>query len=642
MLQKIRQAQAWMIKGVLIAVVGAFVVTIFYSWGVQSTQGPARSEVATILGTPIGMQEFQRTQNRLYEAYREIFRNQPDMDLRERFNFREMALEQLASRQLLLHTAQQNGLQVTDKEVYDRIASISAFQSQGRFDPARYQALLRSQVPPILPKQFEAEQRQELLLEKVQSLVRAAVGVTEAEVEQAYRQEHERVAVQYVALLPSLFAAQVEVTDEELRSYYEAHPEAYREPEQRQIQYIAITPQRFRSAGEPSQNEIERYYTSHQEAYRRQEQVRVRHILFTLAEDAPSEQEATVRATAEQVLRELHAGADFAALAQAHSNDTATAEKGGDLGFFPRGQMVKPFEDVAFALPVGQTSELVRTAFGYHIIRVEDRLAAGFKPLLEVQPEVIAALRQEKTREATLAFVDDLMGTLEEAPGQFTTLAEQYGLPVVTTPFVPATGQVAELAGVPELVRRAFTLVDPVGTIAGANGTHYIFRVAEIRPSTITAFAAVEIRVGEDLRRQKSAELARQTADAWVSQVQAGTSLDELAAPLQVPVVTTELLKRHDPLPQLGPSPAFSQTAFRLRDGEVGAAHDRTRHFVMRVTARQAADMGAYETEKAAYREKLLDRKRQQTLQAFQMSLQTAYQRLRLRGEIVVNPQYVF
>jgi peptidyl-prolyl cis-trans isomerase D len=642
MLQQMRQAQAWMIKGVLWAVVLAFVVTIFYSWGVRSSRGPTRSDVATILGEHVGLQEFQSRQNRLYEVYRDIFRNQPDVDLRERFNFREMALEQIATRHLLLRMAQQNGLTVTDREVYDRIAAIPAFQAQGRFDSARYQALLRSQVPPVLPRQFEEEQRQELLLEKVQSLVQAAAVVTDAEMEQAYRQEHERVAVQYVTLLPSLFASQVQVTDEELHAYYETHQEDYREPEQRQIQYIAISPQRFRPTGEPPQDEIERYYASHQEAFRRQEQVRVRHILFTLPEDAPSEREAEVRAKAEQVLHALHDGADFAALAQANSDDTSTAEKGGDLGFFPRGQMVKPFEDVAFSLPVGQTSDLVRTAFGYHILRVEDKVAAGIKPLLEVQPEVIAAIQQEKTREATLAFVDDLTAALEDAPNQFTTLAEQHGLPVVTTPFVPATGQVADLEGVPDLVRRAFALTDPVGAVVGPDGTHYLFRVAASQPSSIAAFAVVETRVAEDLQRQKSSELARQAADDWLSKVQTGTPLHELAASLQVQVVTTELLKRQDPVPQLGQSPAFMQTVFGLQEGEAGVAHERARHFVIQATARQAADMEAYTTEKAAYREKLLERKRQQMLQAFQSYLYTEYQRLRQRGEIVVNPQYVF
>jgi peptidyl-prolyl cis-trans isomerase D len=642
MLQQMRQAQAWMIKGILWAVVLAFVVTIFYSWGVQSSRGPTRSDVATILGEHIGLQEFQRVQNRLYEVYREIFRNQPDVDLRERFNFREMALEQIARRHLLLRIAQQNGLTVTDQEVYDRIAAIPAFQSQGRFDAARYQALLRGQVPPILPRRFEDEQRQDLLLEKVQSLVQAAAGVTDTEMEQAYRQEHERVAVQYVTLLPSLFTSQGQITAEELRAYYETHQEDYRDPEQRQIQYIAIAPQRFRPAADPPQDEIERYYTSHQEAFRRQEQVRVRHILFTLPEEAPAEREAAVRAKAEQVLQALRDGADFAALAQANSEDPSTAEKGGDLGFFPRGQMVQPFEDVAFSLPIGQTSDLVRTAFGYHIIRLEDKVAAGLKPLLEVQSEVIAAIQQEKTHEATLAFVDDLTAALEDTPGQFTTLAEQHGLSVVTTPFVPATGQVADLEGVPDLVRRAFALTDPVGTVVGPDGTHYLFRVTEIRPSSIADFATVETRVTEDLQRQKSSDLARQAADDWLSKVQAGTPLSELAASLQVQVVTTELLKRQDPVPQLGQSPAFMQTAFGLQEGEAGVAHERARHFVLQVTARQAADMEAYATEKAAYREKLIERKRQQLLQAFQSSLYTEYQRLRQRGEIVVNPQYVF
>jgi peptidyl-prolyl cis-trans isomerase D len=632
-----------MIKGVLWAVVLAFVITIFYSWGVRSSSGPTRSEVATILGEPVGVREFQRMQNRLYQTYRNLFRNQPGVDLREQFNFREMALEQIARRRLLLRIAQENGLVVTDAELYDRIAAMPVFQWQGHFDPVRYRTVLQSQVPPIPLQQFEEEQRQALLLEKVNDLVRMTVHVTDAEVEQAYRQEHEQIAVRYVTLVPSLFAQQVQVTDEAIQAYYEEHKETYREPERRKLRYMVITPARFRPTGDLDQQEIEDYYATHQEAFRRQEQVRVRHILFKVPQDATQEQEAEIRARAEKVLAELRDGADFAALAKAHSDDAATAEKGGDLGFFPRGQMVKPFEEAAFALPVGQISDLVRTPFGFHILRVEDKIEADVKPLMEVRQEVISKLREEKAREAAMAFVDDLMVTLEEDPSQFATLAAQHELSVTTTPFVAVTDRVADLTGVPDLVRRAFALVgQTVDTVEGKDGTHYIFQVAEVQPSTVPELATVKSRVEADLRRQRSTEIASQTADDWAAQVQTGASLSALAAPLQVRVVETELFGRNDPVPQLGRSVTFNRVAFRLQAGEAGAAHEGTRHFVIQVTTRQAADMSTYDTDKVAYRERLLRRKRRQALLAFQNSLQAQYQKLRQQGEIVVNPQYVF
>ena len=219
MLQWMRNAQTWVIKGVLLAVVLAFVVTIFYQWGVRSSGGPTRSEVATIFGQPVSIREFQRVHNGLQQRYRAIFRTQSDVDLNERFNFREMALEQLATRAILLRLAQQYGVVVTEQELYDYIAEMAPFQEQGRFSPARYQAVLRSQVPPMAPRQFEAEQQQDLLLQKVSTLLTEGVHVTDAEVEQTYRRDHEQVAVRYVMLTAAQFEAQVAMTDEELQSH---------------------------------------------------------------------------------------------------------------------------------------------------------------------------------------------------------------------------------------------------------------------------------------------------------------------------------------------------------------------------------------------------------------------------------------
>jgi len=195
----------------------------------------------------------------------------------------------------------------------------------------------------------------------------------------------------------------------------------------------------------------------------------------------------------------------------------------------------------------------------------------------------------------------------------------------------------------PDLVKRVFAMPElGVDTQQGQDGTHYIFQTATIRPSTIQAFSAAQDRVTQDLRAQKSMELARQQAEEWATQVRAGTPLAELATAQSVPVVETGLFKRRDPVPQLGQQAALSRAAFGQQVGEVGTAHDGARHFVFQVTDRQPADMQAYVADKAEYRQKLLERKRQQAEAGFQQFLHAEYQKLRQQGDIVVNREYVF
>lgn len=643
MLQQMRDAQGWMIKGVLWAVVGAFVVTIFYSYGVENSNGPTRSDVATILGQRISVTEFQRAQNGLYRTYRDVFRNRTDIDLREQFNFREMALEQLAQRSILLRMASEENLHVTNAELYDRIAQISAFHENGQFDPARYQAVLRQQVPPIIPKQFEAEQRQTLLTEKLYDVVQTSVIVTEAEVEAAYRRQNTQIKARYVTLVPSLFTDQIKLTDEEIQAHYDSNQRQYEEAEQRQLRYVAVPPDSFPFTGEITSEMVLDYYDSHESDFTRPEQIQARHILFKVPKNSGAKQEADIRAQAESVLTTLRGGADFATLAKEHSDDTASAEQGGELGTFPRGRMVLPFEKAAFALTVGELSELVKTKFGFHILRVDDKIESGVKALTEVEADIQATLRKERESEAALAFVDDLMILLEENPKQFETLATQHELEVVTPPFVTRTGHVTKLESVPRLIPRVFELEkEVVEELSAPDGTHYLFQVVDIRSASVKPLEDVKNQVSEDLKQQRSHELARQMADDWAAQVQSGTSLSDLALSLNVAVVDTELFKRDEPVPQFGRSTAFNRTAFDLSPGNAGSVHEGVRHAVVQVTERQAANMDNFDAERETVRERQLTQKRQQARAAFENALRAEYLQLRQDGEIVVNPQYVF
>ena len=645
MLQQMRNAQSWMIKGVLMAVVLAFVVggVLLSFQGVNSGNVPTGREAATILGQRIGVSEFQRVQSSLYQTYQNIFGNRSNIDLREQFNFREMALEQLATRALLLRMAVQENIQVTDAELYDRIAEFSAFQQDGRFDTQRYYAVLSRQVPPIAPKQFEAEQRRDLLTQKIYNLVQAGVQVTEAEVEDAYRQEHEQVAAQFVTLIPSLFSDDVKLTDEDVAAHYEANQARYEEPEQRQIRYVAVPTSRFPFDDEFSPEDIEDYYDGNPDRFTQQEEVRARHILLKIPANADEAKEAEIRTRAEQLLAELKEGADFETLAKANSEDEASAENGGDLGSFPRGRMVPPFEDAAFSLAVGQLSDIVRSKFGFHILRVDDRIEAGVKDLDAVRDEIIEALRKERMDEAALTFVDDVMVTLEDDPEQFEAVAESHDLAVVTPPFTPRTGRIEKLEPVATLVPRVFELNErAVEAVSGPDGTQYIFQLIGIQEPAVKPLEEVKDQVTEDLGRQKRNERAHQTAEDWAAQVQAGTALNEVAETRGVQIVETGSFKRNDPVPQYGRSAAFSQTVFDLQVGDASAVHDGQRHAVVQVTERQDADMTGYEEAKDGIRQQLLTQKRQRARAALDSHLRAQYQQLRQDGEIVVNPQYVF
>ena len=644
MLKQMREAQAWMIKGVLWAVVLAFVVTIFYSWGVQSSSGPARTEVATLWGQAIEAAEFQRTQNALYRQYRQLFGNQPDVDLREHFNFRQMALEQIVSRSLLLRIARENGLVVTDEELFAHIARQPGFQnSLGQFDSVRYRQAIGSVVPPVSMQQFETEQRLSLMQSKMYDLIQQGAQVTDAEAEQEYRREHQQVSVRYVTLVPSLFESEASVSDDDVREFFESNRESYREPERRRIRYVTVSPQPFHVAREFTDDEIRDYYDSQPESFVQDEQARARHILLKLPQNASPEREERVRAVAEEVLQKLRDGADFATAAAEYSEDEGTADAGGDLGFFPRGQMMPELGEAAFSLPVGEVSGLVRTSLGIHILRVEERKEAGIKPLEEARQEVVDAMMEWKAQEAATVFVDDLVVAMDEAPERFVELAEQQGLEVNTTPFVEAAAFIEELAGAPQLIRRSFALRgQAVDAMAAPTGNHYIFQVAETQPDKVPPLEDILEDVTQDARESKGAELASEKGRDWATQLREGSSLADLAAGLELQVVETGWFKRNDSIPELGNLSDFSRAAFRLQPREAETIDQGSRTYVIQVIGFLDADMSTFQADLAEYRQQLLSRKQSRLVQAFQESLAARYQQLLRDGSLVVNSQYVF
>ena len=342
-------------------------------------------------------------------------------------------------------------------------------------------------------------------------------------------------------------------------------------------------------------------------------------------------------------LDDLRGGADFAAAAAEHSEDDGTAEAGGDLGFFPRGRMMPPLEEAAFSLPIGELSDPVRTELGFHILRVQERMEAGIKPLEEARQEVIDALQDEKAREAALVFVDDLVVAMDEAPERFAELAGQHGLEVETTPFVEAAGFIEELTGAPQLIGRAFSLrAQTVDAMVGRNGNHYIFQVAETQPDKVPPLEDIVERVTRDARDGKGADLASETGAEWVTQLRDGASLAELAGALELQVTETGLVqaqgagsrpRQRERVPPRGVSAATQ----RRRGGRRGRPHLRgPGHRVPRCRYEHLQGRPAGPPPATACSEA------KPTGPGVQESLATQYQQLLRDGDLVVNSQYVF
>src|SRR5712671_7611159 len=266
-----------------------------------------------------------------------------------------------------LAEAERLGIKVSDEEVRQRIFAMPAFQENGGFiGETRYQQLLRMQRPPMIASEFEDNIRHGLAVEKLRGSLTDWLSVNDKDLEREYHRRNDKVKLAVVSFTADSFRTQVNATDAEIASYFDAHKNDFKIPEKRKIRYLLIDIEALRAKTIVPAADIEREYNNNSEQYTTPEQVRASHILLK----TEGKEDAAVKAKAEELLKQARAGADFADLAKKNSEDEASAKNGGDLDYFTRGKMVAEFDTVAFALQPGQLSDLVKSQFGYHIIKV--------------------------------------------------------------------------------------------------------------------------------------------------------------------------------------------------------------------------------------------------------------------------------
>jgi len=520
---------------------------------------------ARVNGEEISYTVFQNTYSTLYNLYQNIYQGNFDANLEKQLNLPRQAMQQLVEEQLLVQQASAYDLDVTQEELVNSIAQFEAFQLNGEFNRDRYLQVLSYQR--ITPDQFENSQRRQLLTQKVRNRLQEGAEVSQEEIEAAYHKENDKVNLNCVWLTPTLVETKVKVTDEKLAEFFKQNIENFRVPEKISLRYLQFDPARYENEISAfTDDELERYYRRNLDLFEIKEEVKASHILLRLAEDADQATIDKRRTLAEELLKQLKDGADFAKLAKANSDDQSNATDGGEIGTFGRGIMVKEFEDVAFSLRPGQLSEVVRSPFGFHIIKVDEYTEPGVKLLVDAIDTVKAGLMVEKARQLAYEKAIDAYN-INRKTGDLNAAAETNDLGVKETGLFGRDDAIDGIGRVADISAAAFTLKDnelarPVQTTQGV----FLFALKERQPSKLPELDDVKAAVEVAFRADQAQTLAHELADKLLIEASKAKNLPAAAKALKLNLEESGEFSRSfgSFIPRVGNSEELAAEAFKL------------------------------------------------------------------------------
>ena len=510
-------------------IVQVFLVLIalpFAFFGVESFRdGGAGVDVAKVGEVKISQQEFQQAvreqQDRLRGQLGEL-----DPKVLDNPEFRQAILDDLIDQRLLFQEARKRHLFASDDAVRQTIMAVEAFQDNGQFSQQRYEALLSAQG--MSPAGFEAQVRQDLALQQLAGTIGRSGIVSQRVTDKVLALQSEARHVQEFVLPVENYVAKVKLEDGAAKKFYDENTEQFRTPDQAKVEYVVLTPESL--AVEVSEAEIKAWYDGHKERYQQPEERRASHILIA-AEKLGKDK---ARQKAEEVLREVQAKpAAFAELARKHSDDPGSASQGGDLGFFGRGMMVKPFEDATFALRDGEVSGIVESDFGFHIIKLTGQHVAREKPLAEVRGEIERELKSSAVARKFAEAAESFSNMVYEQSDSLQPVAEQFKLKIQRSDWIgreanPAAG----VLGNAKLLAAVFsddTIQNKRNTeaVEVAQNTLVAARIAEYQPASVQPLAGLQATIEKLLVNQEAQKLARADGEARLAALQSGT--DKLA-----------------------------------------------------------------------------------------------------------------
>ena len=545
----------WIIKIFL-----GIIVVVFVFLGVGSMNSDRNNSVASVNDEPITVNEFQDAYRNLVERYRAQFQDNLTDDLLKALNVKQQALNSLIEQKLVSDQAEKLNVMVSDQELEAVILAIDAFHKDGVFDMDRYKRVLA--LNSLSPEMFEQLQRNALKQQKIQDMVLGSVFVSDLEAERFYLYQNTQMAVHYLKVDPAEFT-DITPAPEQIQEHYQKNMEQYQSEPKRKAVYLQFSPRDYRSQVTITQAQVQDYYQQHPEEFKIPEKVEARHILIKVDDTADEQAVQTAEKKARAVYQRAVSGADFAELAK-ETSEGPSSQDGGYLGIFDKSSMIKPFADKAFSMKPGEISEPVRTQFGWHVIKVENRFDAQVKSMEQAAEQIKARLAEQEMQnmayyKAGEAFDGVIDGdTLE----QIALLTEKQ---VRSTDVFDQNGNGLDMEQAADFAGAAFSLEEQqISDVKQIGNAYFLIKVVETIDPVQLPLDKVQESIIDTLGQKLRRTAAQKKAQELLAAAQSAENLAAVAQKNNMTLSSTEMFARNDSIQKVGRSAEFTSAAFDL------------------------------------------------------------------------------
>lgn len=611
-------ATSWLIKIILGAI-----ILVFVFWGIGNFGESKANRIATVNDEVISGEEYREAYNRLVEQYRKY-----GVELNEDMinKLEKQALDNLIDQRLLLQEAQNLNFRVSEDELAGSIMKAEYFQIEGKFSKRHYERVLNANR--LSTKEFEIEQRKSMLTDKVRSYVMNSVKVSDEEALEWYKWNDASVRIDYTLLTPEKYE-NIEVSDEEVNKYFEAHKDSYKTEPEVKVQYLRFSIEDYKAKASVTDEEIKEYFEANPEEFKKEKTVGARHILLKLDKNSSDEIVEEKRKKILEIAKMAHEGKDFGELAKEYSEDEGSRQNGGDLGEFDKKMMVKPFSDKAFSMKAGEISEPVKSQFGWHVIKVEKINEEKTLSLDESKETIKKKLTDEKAKNIAYDEAEAVSSSAFEGD-DLAKIASARNLKIITTDAFSKKKGPKEVKNPFKFSAEAFKLsLKEISEIQDFGDGYYILQVIEQTPEKISEFKDVQDKVRKDLIKEKQEEKAGKDAEEFAAALKKGETMDAECQKRELELKTSEFFKRNDSIPDIGYEKEIVQTAFSLSDEKKYSEKPikgRKGYYIISFKERKTPEPEEFEKEKDKTKERLLQQKKFKTLEKWMAGLKNKSQ----------------
>jgi peptidyl-prolyl cis-trans isomerase D len=526
-------------------------------------------------------------------------------------NFIPTFIDQLVTERALAYQADRLGFKITDQDLANaiRMALPGLFQDGKFVGREAYAATLAQGNFTI--EDYEAEMRRQVLLTRMRDVALEGVLVTPQEVEDVYRKRNEKVKVEFVKLTADKYKGEVQISPEDMQAYFKANSQRYMVQEKRNLVVLLADQAKIEQSLNPPDTDLQRMYTQNRDQFRTGDTVDLRHILLK-TEGKPPADDAKIRAQAQDLLKQIKGGANFAELAKKYSEDPGSAAKGGEYDGVTHGQMVPEFDRAAFALKPGEISDVVKTQYGYHIIQVIRKQEARLKPFEEVKGELAAQWKKEHANDIMQQISDKVQTALQKDPANPEKVAAQFNMQVLRFNGISAGSSLPEIGASPDFDQAIAGLKkgEVSQAVAVAGNKVVVAEVVDITPARASTFEEVQGQIRDALTQGRATVAVQKHAQELLDKAKSmGGDLAKAAKSMGLEVKTSDEVARSGSITDLG-SATYVQDAFSRPEGTVlGPIGLPDGTAVVKVVQHVAPDMSKLPEQAASLRQELKGQK---------------------------------